>query len=182
MLSGPLCGAIRDVLTGTDHDPSWSRRAGERLDLLRQEHGFLAPSGSTLEPEPLGYRLWTFAGGRANNLLAKVLEKELGGKVTTGNLAIRLRERAGEGEASIRAALRTLAAAERPTDDEVAAYANTTAKARLSKFEPCLPERLLARHVSDATMDAAGARTAMAAPVVASAGQERPTPDHARQG
>lgn len=176
LLSSALCGAICEVLTGAEPDPTWSQRARERMASIRLEHSFLAPDVMTLEGEPLGYRLWTFAGGRANNLLARVLEAELGEKVTSGNLAIRIRGKAGESEAGLRTALRELAEHGRPTDEETGRFVNTVAKARLSKFEPCLPERLLARHIADYTLDATGARAALAM-TIRSGAEVPPDPD-----
>jgi len=124
---------------------------------IRQENAELPADGIFLQAEGGGYRLWTFAGGRANNLLAKVLESVLGEKVTTSNLYLRLRGQAGASEVAIRQALDTLREQNRPNQDDSFRFAESCARGRLSKFEPCLPDRLAAAYMADVLTDAAGA-------------------------
>ena len=101
-LLGPdLCRAIRRVLVGAETAPTWSRRARERLAVLRAEYA-LTEATFELAPDQLGYRLWTFAGGRANNLLGRVLESKLGERVTLDNLYIAFRDDAARSEVAIR--------------------------------------------------------------------------------
>jgi hypothetical protein len=100
-----LCQAIREVLMSDDEPDVWSTRARAQLKQIRAEYAFFNTEGITLKAETGGFRLWTFAGGRANNLLAKTLESMLGEKATSSNLSIGLRERAGESEVAIRGAL-----------------------------------------------------------------------------
>lgn len=96
---------MRQVLASDSDDPAWSQRTRARMAQIRQENAELPADGIFLQAEGGGYRLWTFAGGRANNLLAKVLESVLGDKVTTSNLYLRLRGQAGASEVAIRQAL-----------------------------------------------------------------------------
>lgn len=60
---------MRDVMAPDVEDPSWSRRASDRMKMVREEHADVPRRGLYLQDEPGGYRLWTFGGGRANNLL-----------------------------------------------------------------------------------------------------------------
>ena len=161
LLDERLCQAIRWVMTGDGDDPSWSQRAKVRIQAIRAENKHLPEGGLHLEPEKLGHRLWTFAGGRANNLLAKVLESILGEKVTTANLAVRFREGAGTSEVGIRKAIAQLVAEGRPNEADALRFADTCATGRLSKFEPCLPERLRTRYLAELLTDAEGAARAL---------------------
>lgn len=74
LLGWDLCQAIRDVLAGDALDAEWSQRARSKLAELRAAHALPADAGLALVPDGQGLRLWTFAGGRANNLLGRVLE------------------------------------------------------------------------------------------------------------
>jgi hypothetical protein len=160
-MSRALAQAIREVLVVDTVDDWWSNRARDKIQQRREEFAFLPASGSTLVPEPLGFRLWNFAGGRGNNLLAKVLEAELGQRVTTGNLGLGFRDEAAKSGAAIAAALRRLAAAGRPTDDEAVRFVPGIGRARLTKFRACLPEVLEGRYVAATLLDAGEARLGM---------------------
>jgi hypothetical protein len=83
------------LLASREELPFGSRRARERMQSLREEYAFLGDAPCPLAPTSTGYRLWTFAGGRANLLLARTLESILGAKTTAGNLFIGLHEQAG---------------------------------------------------------------------------------------
>ena len=142
LLHRELCQAIRGVLTSSDADPWWSRRAREKLATIRAEHAFLLDGDSPLVGEATGYRWWNFAGGRANNLLARVLEEQLGEKVTRDNYSIGLKAEAAKSEVAIRRTLDELRATGRPNAEDALRLASSCFKARLSKFEPCLTDRL----------------------------------------
>ncbi|MEP6651898.1 MAG: DEAD/DEAH box helicase [Myxococcales bacterium] len=149
LLGGDLCGAMRTVLTATGYAECWSQRARKKMDELREEHAFLQPEGETLEPSATGYRLWTFAGGKRNNLLAKTLQHRLGAKVTNNNIYVAFGETAGKSEVAIRQALDELRAASRPNADDALQFAASCARGTLSKFEPCLPDRLLNAYLAE---------------------------------
>jgi ATP-dependent Lhr-like helicase len=128
---------------------------------IRAEHAFLTPSGNVLLDDATGYRLWTFAGGRANNLLAKVLEGLLGEKVTASNTALRFKDDAAKSEVAIRQALDQLRAEHRPSEADTLRYGQSCARGRLSKFEPCLPEPLQAKYFASALTDASTAKACL---------------------
>jgi ATP-dependent Lhr-like helicase len=161
LLGQQLCQAIREVLTSGTEDPWWSRRALEKLREAREEHSFVNAEGTTLTSEPGGLRLWTFAGGKANNLLAAALEKELGERVTSNNLALLLKDQAGQSEVAVHQALVRIKEQERPDSTDALAYVGRLSHARLSKFQPCLPATLEERLLADQLTDAAGARMAI---------------------
>jgi hypothetical protein len=129
---------------------------------IRAEYGFLDPEpGLDLVADDRGYRLWTFAGGRANNLLGKVLESELGEKVTLENRYIGFRDKAAQSAAAIASAIADLRAAGRPSDDDALRFASLTTHQRLSKFQPCLTDRLEAIFLADARTDPVASRRAL---------------------
>ncbi len=69
-LSFEMMRAQRDVLLGEDPDVPLSRRATERLDLVRESRGQqVAPDGVVVERSGSGLVLWTWAGVRANETL-----------------------------------------------------------------------------------------------------------------
>ncbi|HYU16818.1 MAG TPA: hypothetical protein VEL05_12120, partial [Candidatus Acidoferrum sp.] len=139
-----------------------SRRARERLNELRAEYTLSPESRIELAPDHLGYRLWTFAGGRANNLLGRVLESKLGERITLDNLYIGFRADAARSEVAIRQALDELRAEGRPNHADALRFAEACAKGRLSKFQPCLPPRLEAEYLADTLTDPEGARSILA--------------------
>jgi ATP-dependent Lhr-like helicase len=165
LLGEPLCRAMREVLSPDSDDPSWSQRARSKLSELRQEHASIPPEGLFLQRKVDGYRLWTFAGGRANNLLAKVLEDRLGGKVTSSNLYLNLQGASGKSQAAITAAIEELRAAARPNSADALRFAASCARGRLSKFEPCLTDRLAAAFMAETLTDAEGAAKALGAAI-----------------
>jgi ATP-dependent Lhr-like helicase len=162
LLGYEVCQAIREIYTSDNHDPWWSRRAKARIEQVREEFAFLLPAGPQLEPEGDDFRLWTFAGGRANNLLAKTLESLLGEKVTSDNYSLGIREEAAKSEVAIRQALDTLRAENRPNQEDAIRFASScTRRGRLSKFQPCLPERLEAVFLAEVLTDVEHAREAV---------------------
>jgi ATP-dependent Lhr-like helicase len=178
LLRGELCRAMRAVLTGSDEDAAWSRRARARMAEIRKEHAYLVPAGLQLEPEPGGsVRLWTFAGGRANNLLAKVFESLLGEKVTANNQALRFRDKAGNSEVAIRQAIDRLRAENRPDEQDALRFAASCARGRLSKFEPCLPERLASAYLAELLTDPVEARRALDEKIAERNGGEHMPPE-----
>ena len=148
-LGRALCESIRDVLTTDDEPELWSVRARAQLKEIRAEHEGLSPDGVTLLPEGTGFRLWTFYGGRANNVLAKTLESVLGAKITNNNLNISFKEQAGQSEVAIRHALDELREQERPNHADALRFAELCTHGRLTKFEPCLPDRLLNEYLAE---------------------------------
>ena len=101
LLGRDLCQSMLAILTSTDEPEHWSKRTRQKMMELREQHAFLQPEGETLEQSPSGYRLWTFAGGKSNNLLAKTLQSILGAKITNNNIYVSFSEDAGKSEVAI---------------------------------------------------------------------------------
>lgn len=161
LLHARLCQAMREVLQSNDELPFGSRRARDRMLSLRKEYEFLGDAACPLIATSTGYRLWTFAGGRANLLLARTLESLLGAKTTAGNLYVGLHEQAGKSEAAIRDALRVLRDCNRPNEADALSFAESCGSMRLSKFQPCLAPRLEAQYLADSLIDVTEARRAV---------------------
>jgi ATP-dependent Lhr-like helicase len=161
LLGQTICQAVRDVLVSDDFDPEWSQRAQARLTELRAEYDLPADSTLSLVSDAQGLRLWTFAGGRANNLLGRVLESKLGEKVTLDNLYIGFRGQAAQSEAAIRQALAELRLEGRPNHADALQFAGSCARGRISKFQPCLPDRLEAEYLAEVLTSDTEARAAL---------------------
>jgi len=154
-----LCQSMREVLAGDDIDATWSKRAVEVIARLREEHGFLRDGElAPMVSESDEITWWTFAGARANQLLARVIEAELGGRCVVRDTSISCRDAAGASTTALRDLVRRLAGRGRPDDEDARGFGSTSAKARLSKFEPCLPEALLLELVRERAVDVAGAQ------------------------
>jgi ATP-dependent Lhr-like helicase len=162
LLGRDLCGAMRDLIASDDVAPEWSRRAQQKLADLRAEDRDAGAGTAALVPDPHGLRLWTFGGGKANNLLARVLEEQLGEKVVVDNLYLGFRGDAARSDAAIRPALSALRLASRPSHDDALRLAEGCARGRLSKFQPCLPPRLESELLAESLTDAPAARSVLA--------------------
>lgn len=156
LLSRDLCQAMRAVLTDDIEDPWWSKRARESMAGLRVEYDFLRTGPAPLLEETSRIRWWTFAGGKANNLLAQVLEARLGESVTANNLAVTITEGAATSIVGVRQAIDGLA--DQLTPEAALRFAAGCAKGRISKFQACLSERLELELIAEAMVDVEGAR------------------------
>lgn len=161
-LSYALCQAMRRVLIGQEHDPAWSQRAAASIQTMRDEHPFLHDHPAPLTELPNeGIRWWTFAGGRANTLLARMLEAALGGRCVVRNTSIDLLEEAGKSMLVVRQLLRQWHQDDRPHAADLIACAGSAQKERISKFEPCLPEHLRQQLWSRSGLDQQGAKATL---------------------
>jgi len=161
LLGRTICQAVREVLVSGDLDAEWSQRTQARLTELRAEYDLPAGSPVSLVSDTQGLRLWTFAGGRANNLLGRVLESKLGEKVTLDNLYIGFRGQAAQSESAIRQALAELGLEGRPNHADALQFAESCARGRISKFQPCLPDRLEAEYLAEVLTSDAEARAVL---------------------
>jgi ATP-dependent Lhr-like helicase len=161
LLGRDLCQAIREIIVTDDVAPEWSKRAQQKIAELRAEYRDAGAASSALVPDVYGLRLWTFGGGKANNLLAQCLEERLGEKVVVDNLYVAFRAGAAASEAAIRQALADLRAENRPNDSDALRLAEQCARGRLSKFQACLPARLESAFLADMLTDAEAARAAL---------------------
>jgi ATP-dependent helicase Lhr and Lhr-like helicase len=163
LLGRDLCQAMREVLGSDEVSPEWSRRAQQKLAELRTEYRDAGAGSTALVTDAYGLRLWTFGGGKANNLLARVLEEQLGEKVVVDNLYIAFRGDAAQSEAAIRLALTELRREQRPNHADALRLAESCTRGRLTKFQPCLPPRLESELLAEVLTDVSGSRSERAA-------------------
>ncbi len=153
-----LCQAMGTLLRSDVVDPSWSKRATTVMETVRAEHANLR-DGIPFQQTTDSITWWTFAGGAANLLLARLLEATLGEKVTSRNNTITLKDQAGQSLVALQDALRALAERGGPTLDDARTHCRTSnAKARFSKFDACLPEEQLETLLVEGVLDVEGAR------------------------
>jgi ATP-dependent Lhr-like helicase len=162
LLGRDLCQAMREIIVSDDAPPEWSRRARDRLAELRTEYRDAGAGSTAIVADTYGLRLWTFGGGKANNLLAQCLEARLGEKIVVDNLYVAFRGQSAASEAAIREALAELRREGRPNDADALRLAEHCARGRLSKFQKCLPPRLEAAFLAEVLTDASAARLAIA--------------------
>ncbi len=146
-----LVQAMRQILISDDIDPWWSKRATEAIASLRMEKHFLRDALSPITHEAEAFTWWTYAGGQANVLLARMIEAELGGQCVVRNESITCKAEAGKSEPRLRELLRGWAASGHPNRADALQFAKACAgRMRLSKFQPCLPDGLLEEFLADA--------------------------------
>jgi ATP-dependent Lhr-like helicase len=139
-LERSLCQAMRRVVVSKDGDPSWSKRAASALEAQRESHAFLDDEALPLEEGSDGRcRWWTFGGGGGNRVLAGILERELGERVSPGNTFITFSSGAAESAVAIRQAIDALAARAPLAWSEATRLVDPGQRSRVSKFQPCLP-------------------------------------------
>ncbi len=152
-----LCQAMKRILSEDEMDPAWSQRARRVIETMRAEHGFLRDGRDLLDQKDT-VEWWTFAGGAANTLLARMFERELGGRVIARNTNLTLADKAGNSVAAVRDCIRRWHAEGRPSVQDAHALASSAARTELSKFEPCLPNEQLAELQMSRLFDVEGAR------------------------
>ncbi len=157
LFSYELSQAMREVLADDREDSWWSRRAQIELASLREEYAFLRDEPTPLIEESDRTRWWTFAGGKANNLLARLLEDRLGSKVKANNFAVTFTGVAATSLVGIRQAIEALAEPGVLSHETALKFAAGCARGRVSKFQPCLSERLELELLAEALTDVAGA-------------------------
>ena len=142
LLSRALCRAMRRVLLDEEMAPAWSRRVREAMTRLREEYAFVHDAPAPLVDEGDCTRWWTFGGGRANTLLAALLQDRLGEKVSANNLAVQFTGDAALSDVGIRNAIRELGEPGAISYARARALLPESALARLSKFQPCFPDEV----------------------------------------
>ncbi|WP_441286836.1 DEAD/DEAH box helicase [Sorangium sp. KYC3313] len=153
-----LCQAMRRVLLEDAEDTSWSPRARNVLSMMRTEHTFLRAEAAPVLESQEGITWWTFAGGGANLLLARMLEAELGGQCVSRNHSITLKGEAGKSIVRVQQVLAAMRAAGQPTEEDALRHAEGAGRSRVSKFQPCLPDRLMRELLVAGVLDVKGAR------------------------
>jgi len=159
LLSQTLCRAMREILVDDKMDDAWSRRACEVIGTLRETYAFMRDKTMPLVPDNKRVRWWTFGGGRANSLLATLLQAKLGERVTADNLAVSFSKGAAESDSAIRTAIRDLREQEAISFETAKKWLPESATAGLSKFQPCLPSEIERDLAARKLLDVEGALT-----------------------
>jgi ATP-dependent Lhr-like helicase len=150
MLPGVLCAEIKRTLASDERYAWLSEAAAVELRAFRDSYGGLVEEGEApLEDDGTTIRWHTFAGGAVNRLLRVGLERIGAGEWTAGNWSLKHK---GQGNAqALRERLREL----RGMDWAAIAAdeADSDEGEGLSKFQPCLPERLARRMVVERLFD-----------------------------
>lgn len=151
LISRQACQALRELLLDESEDAWWSKRAREAMRTERASYVFLADEAMPIIESSDEIEWYTFLGGRANNLLAKLLEERIGPHVVAGNLTIKVRGNAATSGVAAREAMQELLEPGAVTQKDAQRFAASCTRDTLSKFQPCLPEelelRFLARRV-----------------------------------
>ncbi len=147
-LSRALCAELRNVLLDSVEDVGWTTRAKLAMRTERERFAFLEDEEMPLRNEGDEVVWYTFLGGRANNLLGRMLEERLGQHVVPGNLAIKLKGGAASSLAEARSAARELLVPGAVTETDAMRHAESFARGGLSKFQPCLPQELELRFLA----------------------------------
>ena len=164
LLSQALCRSMHAVLTDEGVDPAWSRRAAAVMERLREEHAFLHDEPTPVVAEPGGLRWWTHGGGRANALLALLLEVELGERVRANNVSVVFSDGAGKSEVGVRRAIAALGKEGAVSWEVAEGLVPEKGLGRLSKFGACLPEGVVRGLGVRGVLDVGGGRTVVSAP------------------
>jgi ATP-dependent Lhr-like helicase len=155
-LSRELCESVRQVLLDDRHEPWLSRRARKALDEIRDQHAFLRGAGSIVSHQDRT-EWWTFAGGRANTLLSRLLQPDVGTSPRSGNFKVELRT---ADTASAYRAIERMADSARWDEEVINNAARIGNRARLSKLQPCLPEQQELALITNQVLDVVGAKEA----------------------
>ena len=156
-----LCQAMRRLLMDNDIDSAWSQRAQKVMAQLRAEHEFLRDGEEFVQVGDDQLTWYDFAGGAANVLLARVLEREIGGRVVSRNTSITFTGEAAKSAVGIRQAIAKLREEGRPLWRDALRFAPDATRSRVSKFQPCLPDALARDLLVRKVVDLAGARRAL---------------------
>lgn len=155
-----LCEALRDLLVDDAHDPWWTNRARQEIDAQREAHTWLRDEPRPLVSDGNRVRWMTFAGARANQVLAALLDELLGERISVSNSAVTFSEEAAKSDVAIRQAIRELAGRE-ITVDLLRPLVTDRARQRLSKFQPCLPDDVERDWLVERVFDLEGARAVL---------------------
>ena len=148
-----LCQSIKFVLASEEMSGRWSHRVRDRIGVLREEQAWLESANTAVVSDNDG-RLcwWTFAGQRANHVLAQRLSGLTSSNVKAGNLALEFESRISlDGiEAAMAIVRRGEADGVRPVVDEGVVDG--------LKFSACLPTDMAMEMLGDRLADVFGAK------------------------
>jgi len=150
LLSYQICSQVRELLLSTDEPVFLGRRGLTEMERLRSEwqdvvdrdHWVFSSHGQN------HVSLYTFAGGRVNNVIARYHQHRTGCKTTVDNFYLKTQGT----ESELRQTLDNLAA-EELDDQALSILLPSASRSRLSKFQSCLPRDLEARFLGQRLFD-----------------------------
>ena len=148
-----LCQSIKFVLASEEMSERWSHRVRDRIGVLREEQAWLESANTAVVSDNDGQLCWwTFAGQRANHVLAQRLSSLTSSNVKAGNLALEFESRISlDGiEAAMAIVRRGEADGVRPVVDEGVVDG--------LKFSACLPTNMAMEMLGDRLADVFGAK------------------------
>ena len=155
-----MCRRICDLLATDTEREWWSRRARDTLAEARLEYPWLTTEGTAVTAEPNGELCWwTFAGRAVNASLSTALQREIEGKISHDNYAVKIETGATMAE------IEPLVLELRRTAPEMLLPAIDAEAITALKFSDCLPPELAQRMLQVRAMDMAGLSAVMAEPV-----------------
>ncbi len=147
LLSRTLCQEMRDVLISSEPVSFLKQPGHETLaDLRGRWRGLLKDDRLVLEREGDSWKLYTFLGGRINQVLGLHVHELLGVEPNVDNLCVSWRQ-APLVWSELQERLRSGASVD----------LSRLSRGRLSKFQPYLPPRLEQRFLSERLLDFEGA-------------------------
>jgi ATP-dependent Lhr-like helicase len=157
-LSPMLCGAVRQLLQSTGQNPTWSRRAVERIAELREELSDVCGEGSVIARRGNSSQWWTFAGMAANQTVVQYLQPHIDSPLRADNFWINLP--ADISLERLNHVIHDLRSIESPPDWDLQQPA-----ADLLKFGDLLPDHLLRDLILARIADIPRARQILGSPV-----------------
>jgi ATP-dependent Lhr-like helicase len=164
LLGFELCQRIKAVLMDEAPYPYLHEAAVPELQDRRADLGeLLRRPGPAVQLDGAMARWWTFAGGRINHTLKYALEILEGWKAVADNFLVRI-EGDGISHDTVRTAIRKLSDPAWWQDPKTThALLSRLPDYRLSKFQPCLPEKYAVEMVGAYLLDVAGTERWLAA-------------------
>ncbi len=152
-LHGTLCRAMRSVLARAATPEGLTRRGVERLERLRQDAWWAREGRTTIVSDGDGQVWWTFAGARANRVLAARLGTLGDPSRSPDNLGVPLAPQSGLGAIAAR------------VGPGVEAKVDVVREAEELKFAAALPRSLALAVARARALDPAGADATASEPV-----------------
>ncbi|MEW6284535.1 MAG: hypothetical protein AB1758_38325, partial [Candidatus Eremiobacterota bacterium] len=158
VLGQRLCEEMRHLLVSHDPLPFLGSRAQETLKSLRvQWEELLSPTRLVACASPTRVKLHTFAGGRINAVLGRVLQREYGLDPSIDNFAVSYQPEGDPFEPLVQV-LERVGEADYWTPEVTRDLVRLAARGRLSRFQPLLPPELEAEFLADRLLDVPGCR------------------------
>lgn len=158
-LSLVLCQCMQRILATNLHSPYWQPSAKIEIDKLRNQYHFLSNDDIVLKQN--AKKIWclhTFAGGKANALIAQTITHQWRIPTVHSNFVIAFPNAVGV--AQIQSAIAKIRRQKRPNASDTYSK-ELPIPLNISKFENCLPESLKRKAWSERLFDVEGAKKTM---------------------